>query len=246
MHSPVLIEDHREVPSDRAHSEENKKTLELMLLHGVNNVRGGEWAMCTRDYDSSDAEALTRSAAHILGMKYDYARGLVLRSLGVEEGVTSSTSKSSAPPVSKRQRVLQSTPSPEASTRRRILEKITDVFPPSEVTQIRDIAMDFLAGYRTGSYALSFLLLEAYDGCVFDGRHAVSLLKVRTAVSHVLKSALGREITLMRPTVYHRAVLKQQRPGDIAWDLQRFGSLSVWVRPESQCKIEAAAHKVMR
>ena len=51
-----------------ANGEEDRVTLQLMLLLGVNAVRGGQYALHVDDYTARDVDHLAAAAAHHLNL----------------------------------------------------------------------------------------------------------------------------------------------------------------------------------
>lgn len=69
LHKPVRLASAEAVPASDAAGRELKRTAELMIKYGVNNVRGAMF--CKVDpFESKDIEMLTAVIGHSLGVKY--------------------------------------------------------------------------------------------------------------------------------------------------------------------------------
>src|SRR5689334_13762795 len=91
LHRPMSLHDHRMVPlTQDAAAIETKETCKLMLVHGVNNVRGGPY-VSPQDYTQAEIEMMITPIGHALEMRYDAVR----QKLGMPARTTPTLNQSS-------------------------------------------------------------------------------------------------------------------------------------------------------
>ena len=85
IHRPIrLMKEYKRIPADYYLGKEAQVTAELMLTHGVNNVRGAMFAE-TRSYGIQDVRALTGFIGHYNEMSYKRLRSRLRKELLEEE-----------------------------------------------------------------------------------------------------------------------------------------------------------------
>ena len=81
MHPPVaVLAEYRRVPRAYLLGMESRVTAEMMLAHGVNNVRGSMFCG-TRDYHLGDVDALAKFLGHYNDLDYGEVRAGLRRTL---------------------------------------------------------------------------------------------------------------------------------------------------------------------
>ena len=83
IHKPLrLAKEYRRVPADYYLGKEAQVTAELMLQHGINNVRGAMFAK-PRNYTVDDVAALTGFLGHYNDLNYKKLGNVLEKELGV-------------------------------------------------------------------------------------------------------------------------------------------------------------------
>jgi predicted GIY-YIG superfamily endonuclease len=74
IHKPkCMVQEYKRVPSQFYLGKEAQVTAELMLQHGINNVRGAMFSEC-RNYGTGDVSALTGFLGHYNNLDYNHVR----------------------------------------------------------------------------------------------------------------------------------------------------------------------------
>eukprot|EP00697_Spironema_sp_BW2_P004174 gnl/Spiro4/15660_TR8417_c0_g1_i2.p1 gnl/Spiro4/15660_TR8417_c0_g1~~gnl/Spiro4/15660_TR8417_c0_g1_i2.p1 ORF type:complete len:227 (-),score=40.56 gnl/Spiro4/15660_TR8417_c0_g1_i2:151-831(-) len=76
LHGVVCLEKSQRVDTPCKTGEETRRTAELMMIYGVQNVRGGPWT-ATRPFTTDDLGELVRGLGHSLGLDYADVKELV-------------------------------------------------------------------------------------------------------------------------------------------------------------------------